>query len=388
MRRSIQIAIIAIFIVVFGSPLVLFLAGVRPTIDENRARTKFPGLDAHAAVNDATYSQIAAAYTDRLPFRDHALEFYSRMQDVLTFTDAVRPGLPRGADGWLYFPDDLLAKCGGPPPSDFVQSGQAAAEATKAAGVPFYFLVAPDKVSVYPEHLPKEGVAGVLGLHDPDDLQCTTQWHDAIDDATADQPWLKPLVGSLVERKSETDEALYFKQDTHWTDFGALSEVEEMLNDVAPGMWDPSEVEQAGMGSKIGDLSRLVGRPQREEAQGYRIVRPGVTITGNAPEDLNDDTVTVVRTKATSTDAPLVKGTTLFISDSFGRRSVKLLAPYFEDLVVVSREQLINQPIKKVLPTRPDRIIIEQVQRNVAKGWYTQGFDAVSDAMKLPSGAG
>ena len=38
-----------------------------------------------------------------------------------------------------------------------------------------------------------------------------------------------------------------------------------------------------------------------------------------------------------------------------------------------------------ILDQKPDRIIIEQVQRNIAKGWYKEGFDAVLDAVRLPS---
>lgn len=385
MRRSTQIVVLVLFVVVFTAPLIAYVAGARPSIDENREAAAFPTYDLRNAFDDGTYTQVAAAFTDRLPLRDRALRFYSRVKQDTTLTDKTAPGLPSGADGWLYLPEDLQQTCLGAPPPRFLKAGRATVQVTEAAGVPLFFVVAPDKVSVYPDHLPKEGLAGLLGLETPSVAGCTNQWRRALTRAAAtDDPWLQVLADELQARAEQSDALLYFQQDTHWNDQGALTEVQRILDQVAPGMWNPAEVQPTTPDVKIGDLSRLVGRPQQEAAPGLAIVRPGVTVRGNLRGDVNDDTATVIRTTATSTDAPLVPGLTLFIADSFGRRSVELLAPYFEQLVVVSREQLIRRPIGSMLDSKPDRIVIEQVQRNVAKGWYDEGFEAARRAVKLP----
>jgi hypothetical protein len=383
MRRPSQIAVIVVFVAVITMPMLLFVAGVRPELAENRERASFPSLGLGAVVDEDTYAQIESAYTDRLPLRDRAISFYARVQERSTFTDPFRQGLPRGSDGWLYFPDTLREQCTGPPPEEFLAAGRRTFAAAESNGVPFYFLVAPDKVSVYPDHLPTEGLAGVLGLSVPGVAGCTAEWRTALDEAAAAEPWLRPLVGAVRERSNDPEELTFFKIDTHWTDYGAIAQTVEVLDALAPGLWDPSEFQRSADVTKTGDLTLLLGRPQDEQVPGYSVVRRGVTVT-RTPEpagDVTDEFTPVIVTRATSTDAPLIEGTTLFLADSFGRRSLHLMAPYFEELVFVSHDYVLRRRIGSALERRPDRILVEQVQRNLPG--HQEALDAAAAAANL-----
>lgn len=387
MTKPGQIAVLVVFLLATCGPLVLFLAGVRPDFDENRERTDFPDLAAGSMLDEATYEQLGLAFTDRLPLRDRAIDWDAGIDERITLTDPVVEDRPRGTDGWLYHHETLLDECPSPhPPSRFVEAGRDAAAATEEAGVPFVFVVAPDKVSVDPSHLPAEGLAGVLGLSTAQDPACTKEWREAIDRAAADEPWLLPALDAVVARSGDPDEPTYFRLDTHWTDHGALGEVEVVIDELAPEFWDPATVVPGAEVTRVGDLTRLVGKPEEETVRGYENVRPGVTVTEEriGSQRPGDDANSYLVTKATSTFASLVEGTTLFIADSFGRRSLDLLAPYFEEMVVVSRSYLLDHSITDVLDHRPDTVVYEMIQRNLAKAWYQTGFDAVVEAMELP----
>lgn len=373
MGRRAQVAVTVAFLSAIALPLLLMVVGVRPENLENRGVTPVPEIDAGSLVDDGFYASISAALTDRLPLRDRAIRANTRLDDALSLTEPADPTQPRGEDGWLYHPDTLASECGGPPPARFLRAGTQVAKAAKNAGVPFLFIVAPDKVSIYPEHRPAEGLAGLLGLTGDDLPGCNRRWGQALANAAASRSWLDPMADDLRADLARTDEPLFYKLDTHWTDAGSLNQVEAMVEFLAPGLWDPAAVKPAAPDVKPkADMAILRGEAVEESVPGYLIERPGVTVRyDRAPPGHKKDRVDVSR--AESTESPLIEGTTLLLGDSFSRHAMELLGPYFEEIIWVTREYLLrDDDLSELVDGPPRAVFVEQVRRNVAKGWYRE----------------
>ena len=121
MSRRAQILVIVVFLTVITTPMLLFVAGVRPENTENRTLTPLPELRADNALRLEAYELVTGYLTDRLPLRDHAIRADAQIEDAVTLTDPVSSDLPRGSDGWLFIPSTLTDECPGPPPEAFLE---------------------------------------------------------------------------------------------------------------------------------------------------------------------------------------------------------------------------------------------------------------------------
>lgn len=369
MKRREQIAITVLVIVVFSAPLVLLALGVRPVLDENREAVAAPTFTAKATLDDATWSQLGDFLTDRLPLRDRAIDLNAQLRGQIDVAEAAADGVPRGADGWLYHDATLFDRCEGPPPAAFFEAGDEVSARADRADAAFLFIVIPDKVVVYPEHQVAPGLTGPLGLTDPTELPgCEATWVDALGSAAPSREWMWDMRPDLLDRRD--DAALYYRQDTHWADAGAATYVQGMLDRIAPGVFDPSDLRPTGQEVSRSDLARLKGQSFDDPLPQLEVVRPGVTVVESVLPDDDKAAAQVARSRAITTDAPIVKGTTVILGDSFTRVSVRLLAPYFEELVFLQLPYLESHTIGDALEGRTaDRIIVAEVQRNLAKGW-------------------
>jgi hypothetical protein len=383
MSRRAQILVIVVFLTVITTPMLLFVAGVRPENTENRTLTPLPELRADNALRLEAYELVTGYLTDRLPLRDHAIRADAQIEDAVTLTDPVSSDLPRGSDGWLFIPSTLTDECPGPPPEAFLEQVDPLAADADAAGLPLLFVVPPNKASVHPEHLPVEGLAGLLGLDRPDLPECERLWRDTLDTAAADRPWLLPLVSAIDSASDDPDDPVFWKTDTHWTDRGSSFQAAEVLGALAPGTWSAAEIRPDSPRVKeVTDLSYLRGLPVREEVPGYLPVRDGVTTTTRSFGEGPFDPGNIVKVAAsTSTDAPLVPGTTVMVGDSFGNHGLRMIQPYFERFVFVPWQMLVEGDLASALgragvtPAEVDALVVEQVQRNLSDGAYERFVD-------------
>lgn len=382
MSRREQIVITVLVVAVFSAPLVLLAFGVRSGFNENRERTAAPTFTARSATNDATWAQLGDYLTDRLPLRDRAIALDADVRSRLTVAEAADEGVPRGEDGWLYHDATLLDECGGPPPAAFFETGEEIPARADRANTPFLFVLIPDKVVVYREHQVAPGLTGPLGLAGGMALPgCAATWVDALVAAAPSRDWLLDLRPALLEAREDTD--VYYKTDSHWTDAGAAVFVQSVLDRIEPGIFDPSDVRATGRDVSRDDLALLSGSSQDDPQPQLEVVRRGVTVVEPAVRaDDNEAQILANRSRATSTDAPLVEGTTVIVGDSFTRfGGARLLAPYFEELVFLQYGYLQSHTIGDALEGgTADRIIVAEVQRIVAMGLEQHGvfFKAVN----------
>src|SRR4051794_10070154 len=102
MRPPFRLLPILWLIALLCVPAVAWAMGARQGLLDNRPKTEWPHLDAHALRSAATYHQLDAALLERLPPRGRALDAHAHIA-VDGFHDSPNPDVAIGSHGYRYF---------------------------------------------------------------------------------------------------------------------------------------------------------------------------------------------------------------------------------------------------------------------------------------------
>jgi hypothetical protein len=94
-----------------------------------------------------------------------------------------------------------------------------------AHGIPYIFVIPPNKQTIYPEHMP-ENFLQARGRTRLDQLMAFMQAHSDVTILDLRQP--------LIEAKSQ--DPLYYLTDTHWNSLGALIGYGEIMRAVGQAL--------------------------------------------------------------------------------------------------------------------------------------------------------
>lgn len=307
----------AIALLFFALPIGLRLTGMHAHAFENHAFAPRPTLSAGF---DA-FPQMTMFFKDRMPGREQAVKANNRISMTAFGTvpsygaPAVAPASaaapvapPAGADtavqgraGWLFLGSELTAGCA----SGRFDSLDGASTAwrkligaVQARGKRTVFVIAPDKSTIYPEHLPANFATKDCLARDRADL-----WRRI--EASAGRNVL-PLRQTLLRAKSEHPEGLYYRTDSHWNPVGDLYMTRAILSNLSGSVTPRPDELRVASAKRPGDLSLILGRSDRERVPVISVVR--------AP------------------NAATVPGRALLVGDSFGEEGLKRLRPYFRHL--------------------------------------------------------
>jgi hypothetical protein len=326
------VAVLAI--VFFALPLGLRAAGVKARPFENRALAPPPSADAGWEFFDET----TRFFVDRMPLREQAVRAYSWTAQHMLDTSpswrrellagepltAAQPQLKdpqtpaatdpasgdtrvasspvlRGSDGWLYVADELGRACTRATPWPVVVKRlEAIARLIRRSGRPVAIVIAPDKSTIYPEHIDTKAAAELW--------RCAQAGRDKLWSLLKKtrEPSLLGLRDDLLRAKRTTRDVLYHRQDTHWNYVGASVAVPPILERLGTVRARPGEIAPGPEQEYTGDLTVLLGTSE----------------TDTTPSR-------VVRRRA---GAPVLPGTTLLLQDSFGNALKPILAPYAKTL--------------------------------------------------------
>ncbi len=366
--------------VFFLTPVLALGVGVRPAKFENRALTPAPSISSGWGF----FTGLAAWATDELPFRDVAVRFNDRLsRDVFgesSLVDNRRPasgpvvapvappaaadvqlpvaGYPKvieGTDGWLYYGYDVEGKCAPLRPLDDVLRGLGRLRAAvEASGRRFVLVVAPDKTTVVPEHLPGSFIGRQCAQ-----ARSAQFWHRM--NTEADAIDLRPALGALAK----AGVPVFNKLDTHWTDAGSLTMVRALADTVTPGVSRSWRVEPAGQRPLDADLPRLLGRSGTDQVPMYSL----------APDGQRDRTgpyLGHMRTPYHFGSAPtsgMVRTPVSMVTDSFSLPASRYLGAAFSDLTAVYYETADTNldEVANVLASGKV-VIFEVVERDLAGG--------------------
>lgn len=255
-----------VFIVVLA---VMGAAAFRPragtTLEaENRTMAPWPGQVLARGFPVA----FEHAFADRFGARETLLKFHNRAR-IRLFGAPASPNVMIGRDGWLYF----LGEDGtafdrfyrGTPAVSDAQLAAVVAELRRrnaflaANGIAYVVMIAPDKSTIYAEHLP----AWATQLVSRTPL-------DRLVDAIGADGSLRFVDVREPLRAAKSRERVYFMTDSHWNLLGAAVAYRELMRAVADAL-APRHVDVAPVALPPyvpavdvyrGDLARLTGDPE------------------------------------------------------------------------------------------------------------------------------
>jgi hypothetical protein len=151
-------------------------------------------------------------------------------------------------------------------------------------GAKYAFVIAPNKESIYPEHLPP-WIGPRVGPTRLDQLMAHMK----------SEPEVTVIDLRTTLRDAKPASVVYYKSDTHWNTRGAYAAYQEILRVIAPGLpglsaktWEslePKPIERGGL-----DLARMLGlvpeTPEADHVLDHGACAPTDVVPIPVPEDL------------------------------------------------------------------------------------------------------
>lgn len=237
MPRRIEETMLIVF---FLAALILPLLGMLLRIDlsparrENRMPAPFPKLALSRHAVGLFPEKFRAYFEDRFGFRQTLIGWQARFKVNVLGVSSSRQVIV-GKEGWLFQPphDSSLETYRGPRPLTPQQLAQwqhvleTRRAWLEARGIPYLFVIAPEKNSVYPEYMPDSMSA--RGPHESRVDQLLAFMRERSDVKILD------LRSALREAKGRA--RLYHRTDTHWNDYGAFVGYQAIIGEL--GKIDP-----------------------------------------------------------------------------------------------------------------------------------------------------
>lgn len=187
---------------------------------ENRTLAPAPKLKDENGWNINVLSDAGAYFEDHFAYRTELVTADAMLRGTL-FQVSADDGVIVGTDGWLYYMDSLNDYLGRDTMSDraiynvahILNMMQTYVEQT---GRKFIFTAAPNKNSLYPEHMPYY-YKKVSDAHNIDKLRIALEAEGV-------------NYVDLFSVFKETDEVLYHRRDSHWNNMGAAMAADELFD--------------------------------------------------------------------------------------------------------------------------------------------------------------
>ncbi|HWQ04094.1 MAG TPA: DHHW family protein [Longilinea sp.] len=318
---------------------------------ENRYLSKMPGWSWNPSAIAKFPQNFQYFFNDNFGLRDAMIRIRHQIMLNIFKTSPTPTRVVLGQDGWMYsiekndFEDFLGLN---PVPEEKLLSLEneinQKLQPENNKNIKFYFLIAPDKETVYPEYLP----GYEKGLDTQRRFRNFYQ-RLQLDNGIKAINVLDALISSKTEGK------VYYQTDSHWNYFGAYFAIEEIVKQMsgdfpslAPIPLTFYSVQESVINNL--DLSTILGFPEIEETD----------ISLTPPESL-----VVKRTEiregirsytSNRTDQPAL----LLFADSFGEYMPMQLAGHFSKVILVQYADDFDPYIKEF---QPDIVLWETVER-------------------------
>ncbi|MCI6647091.1 MAG: hypothetical protein MSH16_05545 [Oscillospiraceae bacterium] len=373
MKKSrIDILFILLFLVLCLIPSLGILVFGESDAAANEILSSRPSAqNRDGSFNTELLSDFSDYIADRFAFRQEMVTAWSAI-NAKVFSASVEEQVILGNDGWLYYRETL---------DDYLGRGMSDEELEYAArnlalmqeyaenqGAAFVFTIAPNKNSLYPEHMP-------------------TYYPKGHDGANAERlPAVLEQYGvnyvDLFEA-FRNEEVLYFSTDSHWNAQGAALAADHILS----GLGMESSYFSGSFTNLVshrGDLYEML-YPAGTETETAPAWAGGWTYTTDA--DPNGGNAITIRTRN-----PSGTGALLCFRDSFGIALYPYLAQTYAD-ALFSRQSAYD--LTQIDAVGADTVVIELVERNlsylltqapifpaperdISADWVTQGDGAVT----------
>ena len=309
-----------------------------------------PELFTDGALNDDFLADTADYVNGRFSLRLECITAWAKLNAAL-FRTSTAENVLLGSDGWLYYSPTRDDYTGASPMSEreiycAARTLCLLQEYAESRGGSFLFTIAPNKNTLYGEHMP--ALTRLGGTTNADAL------YDALD--TMGVSYL-----DLREAFTAQQETLYFRTDSHWNARGAALAADALLASLGRGSDYFAETVSEGTPHR-GDLYEMLYPAGRETEEDFAYT-PGFTFTANTE---NADRVTI------TTESAAGEGTLLCYRDSFGRN----LYPYLAESFASAEFSRKNDYTAASLPDG-GTLMIELVERNLQ---YLIEYDSAAPA--------
>ena len=354
---------IVLFLIVCVTPLLGLLTGYENPNLEKRSLAPLPTLMADGRPNLALPRNFEDYYADHFAFRSWLISGYNRLNQTVLAQSGNKKVIA-GKAGWLFFAEtlpDYLAM----PTLSSTQLRRLATilslqqESLAAKGIDFYFIVAPNKNSIYGEYMPDrfKPVQASSNL----DLWLASPYRDDVSTIDLQTP-LRLAAASAAE-------PIFHKTDSHWNNLGARTAYQVILAEIARHAqgFAYDDYQQSSYTTRTdwqGDLAAMLypsgvqldNQQYFTIPQAYRTLKPMRSL-----EDLLIQTSQVAGSAENSTqqDRPLHL---LMFRDSFANALIPFLANSFTS-ATFTREIPYNY--STIDQEEPDVVILEIVERNM-----------------------
>ncbi len=366
---------------------------------ENRELKEKPSvIGPDGGFNKGIFDDVSDYVADHIALRNEISALYAVLNAEI-FSVSARDSVILGEDGWLYYTassDDYLHKdpISGRELFNIAHNLALIQEYCELLGKKAVFAIAPNKNSLYGEHMPK-------AYKDAKD-----RFNNEFSDMERLMPYLKAEGVNYVDLEElfkAQDETLYYKKDSHWNNKGALLVYNELMKKVGIAAVDLSE-EAAGTTvpdlsdiasgavaldfSKevpeasddfIGDLNKMLygiaAKP--EERLNYIKNRTYFYYNSNdSGEVLDLDDAEMVEKNEVETVNPYGSGNLLMYRDSFANSLIPYLSQSFS---YAYYSKIVPYNLTDLVTRSPDYVMIEKAERHLPT------FAEVPPVMSAPS---
>jgi hypothetical protein len=357
MRRAANIMLIVAFALLLWLPTVDTLLHLDHTtaFNEKRLPAQFP--DRKPGIKGLQeYTQgLEAYFNDHFGFRNQLIHWHLLCQIAVFKAEATRD-VVLGQDGWLFYSGEGTREDKQSPRgkgfsqqelTDYQHLLERRRDWLAQRGITYVFVVAPDKQSIYPEHL-RAGAKPAKTKLD----QFVEHMHSH---STVTVPDLRPAL-----REAKRVAPTYFKTDSHWNHFGgfiACQEIVKALSKQVPGSESLSldSFELKRTDSKGGDLAEMLG-VQAAEKNVALVPKPGLPALVETVQNPNFVCPTYFTTNTSAA------GKVIVFRDSFGTALIPFLGYHFAEAAYFWN--MGDFDVRTIEQTKPTVVISEVVERH------------------------
>ena len=369
-----ETSLLVVFTIVIFMPFIATVFASKSDVSdiEKRKLASMPGLSLNRESLEKFPSEFEAYYNDHFGFRRTHLLFNNYIKAKMLKSSPVSKVLI-GEDNWLYVTrlhqiEDFqgLRK---PEPIQLEAwkvHFQNKRDWLAKHGIKYLYVIAPNKQTIYPEHLPNY----INKIEDKTQLDHLV---DYLDGEFADE--ILDLRRPLQEARKK--EQLYYRCDTHWNEKGAYIAYKNILARMTTwfpneNTLDPAPVNETTKISKRLDLAIMLGLPES-----YRETAPLVTLNEQC-STMRDDMVLpqiglIENRMPFARECPKAILRAVVFRDSF----FDSVAPYFSEnfrLVVYVWHPYDQETMPKLLEQIKPDIVIEETGEGYVFEWYKPEF--------------
>ncbi|WP_019855793.1 alginate O-acetyltransferase AlgX-related protein [Actinopolyspora mortivallis] len=366
----------------FAAPLLAWTLGARAKPVENRALTPFPSV----TEGWGFFTGLDGWARDHLVFRPQAVASMEALSqgvfgesaphdsgsgappvggggkeepEETTPDPEVFPDVIHGEDGWLYLGHDVSYKCLPEMRLERIIEGlRRWRSVVEASGRRFRLVVAPDKSTVHPEHMPEDFVGE----------ECMRELRSRFWERLPEATGAIDMRGPLRELAERRNSPVYTKRDTHWRHAGGLEMTRQIAESLRPGVSDSWSVERGRTYPHRADIAGLLGRDEQWTVQSYSLAPDG---GADNTRFVGSDFHEPLHVESAPRPGMVTKPTRM-IADSFTQFASPYLAATFSDLTISHAENVRENPqrVGEML-AEGEVVVFEFSERFLAGGRYS-----------------